>query len=178
MAATRSSAAQLRGVFVGAISGVTAVAGHGLGGAHLPGSAAVVLVVLCSAVIGAVGATTSTVSVRRAPTVLACLLLGQLLGHYLLGITAQHAHTTGWSAAMVFAHLGAALVAAALICTAERLFAAVATVVWRLILVLVAVRDTTARRRAEHRWGLPHSGARPRFGCGRVTRGPPSFAAA
>jgi hypothetical protein len=172
--AARTRAAQLRGVFVGAISGVTAVAGHGFGGAHLPGSAAVVLVVLCSAVIGAVAAAVAT---RRVPVVIACLAIGQVLGHYLLGLVGEHAHTAQWSPAMVAAHLGAALVAAALICTAEGLFGAVATAVWRLVLVLIALRDSAQRHPTPSHWGVPSLAVRARAGCGRVTRGPPSFAA-
>lgn len=175
MTAARTKAAQLRGVFVGAISGVTAVAGHGVGGAHLPGSAAVLLVVLCSAVAGAAA---SAAVVRRVPIVVACLLLGQVLGHSLLGVASEHAHATRWSAAMVCAHLCAALVAAALICTAERLFAAVAVAVWRLVLVLVALRDSAHRRPIVTRWGVAALAARPDVGCGRVTRGPPALAAA
>lgn len=175
MTAARTKAAQLRGVFVGAISGVTAVAGHGVGGAHLPGSPAVVLVVLCSAVAGAVA---SAAAMHRVPIVVACLLLGQLLGHSLLGIASEHAHATQWSAAMVCAHLGAALVAAVLICTAERLFAAVAIAVWRLVLVLVSLRDSRHRRPVPTRWGVAALAARPAGGCGRVTRGPPALVAA
>jgi hypothetical protein len=171
----RTRAARLRGVFVGAIAGVTAVAGHGLGGAAMPGSAAVVMVVLCSAVVGAAA---SVDAPRRVPLVTAYLAAGQLLGHYLLGFASDHAHATQWSAPMLAAHAVAALAAGALICTAERLFAAVAAAVWRLILVLVAVRDAGRRRSPSTGWWAASMAVRTRAGSGRVTRGPPSFAAA
>ena len=163
----RTRAARLRGVFVGALAGVTAVAGHGLG-AMIPGSAAVVMVVLCSAVVGAAA---SIDAPRRGPVIVAYLAAGQLLGHYLLGLASEHAHATQWSAPMLAAHAVAALAAGALICTAERLFAAVAAAVWRLILVLVAVRDAGRRRRPRAGWWAAALAVRKGAGSGRVTRG-------
>lgn len=158
------------------MSGLTAVLGHALGGAHVPGSAAVVLVVLCSAVVGAIA---STVLVRRVAAVAVCLSAGQLVGHCLLGVAADAPHgMSGPSMPMLAAHVAAAVLTAGLVCTAERLFAAVALAVWRLVLVLIALTDAGSHRIRRLRWRTSPSVARSRALCDRVTRGPPSFAAA
>jgi hypothetical protein len=173
----RTDAARVRGVLVGAISGAVAVAAHGLGGAMLPGGAAIVLLVLGSAAVGAASSSPTDLQ-RRLPVVALCLSAGQVLGHYLLVLASSHPHGNHWSVRMVAAHALAALGAAALICSAERLFGAIAAVLWRLVLVLVALRGTGPARRRGILWWAPSLAARTLGGAGRVTRGPPSFAAA
>jgi hypothetical protein len=173
----RTDAARVRGVLVGAISGAVAVAAHGLGGGMLPGGPAIVLLVLGSAVVGAASVIPADVQ-RRLPVVALYLSAGQLLGHYLLVLASSHPHGSHWSVPMVAAHTLAALGAAALICSAERLFGAIAAVLWRLILVLVALRGTGPTRRRGILWWAPGLAARTLAGSGRATRGPPSFAAA
>jgi hypothetical protein len=79
---------------------------------------------------------------------------------------------------MVAAHALAALGAAALICSAERLFGAIAAVLWQLVVVLVALRSAGPTRRPGIPWWAPGLAARTLAGSGRATRGPPSFAAA
>lgn len=187
MGLARTDAARVRGVLVGAISGAVAVAAHGLGGGMLPGGPAIVLLVLGSAVIGAASvipvASLAPVSSpadlqRRLPVVALYLSAGQVLGHYLLVLASSHPHGGHWSVPMVAAHALAALGAAALICSAERLFGAIAAVLWQLILVLVALRGAGPTRRRGILWWAPDLAARTLAGSGRATRGPPSFAAA
>jgi hypothetical protein len=173
----RTDAARVRGVLVGAISGAVAVAAHGLGGAMLPGGPAIVLLVLGSAAVGAASSSPAELQ-RRLPVVALYLSAGQVLGHYLLVLAASHPHGNHWSVPMVAAHALAALGAAALICSAERLFGAIAAVLWHLVVVLVALRGTGATRRPGILWWAPGLAARTLAGSGRATRGPPSFAAA
>jgi hypothetical protein len=173
----RTDAARVRGVLVGAISGAVAVAAHGLGGAMLPGGPAIVLLVLGSAVVGAASSSPRQLQ-RRLPVVAIYLSVGQVLGHYLLVLASSHPHGSHWSIPMAAAHGLAALGAGALICSAERLFGAIASVLWQLVLVLVAVRGTRPTRRRGILWWAPGLAARTLAGSGRVTRGPPSFAAA
>jgi hypothetical protein len=68
--------------------------------------------------------------------------------------------------------------AAGLICSAERLFGAIAAVLWQLVVVLVALRGAGPTRLPGIPWWAPGLAARTLAGFGRATRGPPSFAAA
>ena len=63
-------------MLVGAISGAVAVAAHGLGGAMLPGSSAIVLLVLGSAALGA--ASSSPAELQRRLPVVALYLLAHI----------------------------------------------------------------------------------------------------
>ncbi|OFJ53903.1 hypothetical protein [Mycolicibacterium grossiae] len=178
MTTARRGAARLRGVCVGAASMAVAVAAHGSAGAELPATSSMVLLVLCAAMVGAVASSPSEAH-RRLPVLVAYLAGGQTVGHCLLTFTAGHHH--GGSHAtlpMLVAHGVAALVLAVLIGTAERSLAALAGVLWRLILVGVALRGTDACRRPRPLWW--GAGLRIRIlpGSGLGTRGPPSFTAA
>jgi len=177
MSVARTNAARVRGVLVGATSGAVAVAAHGLGGAMLPGGSAVVLLVLCSAAVGAASSSPAELQ-RRLPVVALYLSAGQVLGHYLLVLASSHPHGSHWSVPMAVAHGLAALGAAALICSAERLFGAIAAVLWQLVVVLVALRGTGRTRRPGILWWAPGLAARTLACSGRATRGPPFFAAA
>ncbi|MBJ7338008.1 hypothetical protein [Mycolicibacterium sp.] len=168
-------AARFRGVLVGATSGAVAVAAHGVGGGMHSGTPAIVVLVLCSA---AVGALASGDEQRGLSSVASFLAAGQFFGHHLLVFVSGHSHGQQWSVSMVSAHAAAAIVAAALICTAERLFAAVGGTAWQLVLVLLALRDTRPAQRPRSLWWTTGLAARILAIPGRVTRGPPSFAAA
>jgi hypothetical protein len=178
MTVARTRAARLRGVFVGASAGAVAVAGHGVGGAAVPASPSIVLLVLLCAAIG--GAASSAADVHRRPlSVLSFVSAGQLVGHCTLVFASTHSHANHWSASMLAAHAVAAVICAVLICTAERLFAALAGVLWRLIVVLLALRDDLHPSTCRPVWtqaGLP---SRIVAGDGLGTRGPPlpAFAA-
>jgi hypothetical protein len=79
---------------------------------------------------------------------------------------------------MVASHVVAAFICAALICAAERLFGALAGVLWHLILVLLALRDDDHPPQSYRAWA--HTGLTSRLlACrGLGTRGPPLFVSA
>jgi|EndMetStandDraft_8_1072994.scaffolds.fasta_scaffold18390_4 hypothetical protein len=175
MTAARTTAARLRGISVGASAGAVAVGAHGVGGAALPASPAIVLMVLLCAVVGAVASSSS--EIHRSPAaVLLYVLAGQLIGHCILVFASTHTHGGHWSVQMAASHLAAAVLCAALICTAERLFGALAGVLWRLILVLLVLRDDDRPQRSRRAWA--HTGLTSRIlACrGLGTRGPPLLA--
>ncbi len=178
MTLARTRAARLRGVLVGASAGAVAVAGHGVGGAALPATPSMVLMVLLCAGVGAVASSPAEVH-RRPLVVLAYVSAGQSVGHCTLVFASTHPHANHWSASMLAAHAVAAIICAALICTAERLFGALAGVLWCLIVVLLALRDDLSPSTGRPVWA--HVGTAPRIlaGGGLGTRGPPlpAFAA-
>jgi hypothetical protein len=177
MSTARSDAARLRGSLVGATSTTVTVAAHGLGGASLPATSAVLLLVAISAMVGAV-ASSSADAQRRLPVIASFLGAGQLIGHYVLAFASGHHHGAHWSTPMILAHAAAALLVAALICSAERSFAAVTAALWRLVLVLVALVGEPSGRRPRTVWWGPELADRVLAGSGHVTRGPPSLTAA
>jgi hypothetical protein len=178
MTDARTRAARLRGVFVGASAGAVAVAGHSVGGAGLPAAPSIVLMVLLCAAVGAL-ASSSAEGLRRPIAVLAYVSAGQLVGHRTLVFASTHSHANHWSASMLASHAAAAIVCAALICTAERLFAALAGVLWRLIVVLLALCDDVNPRTGRPVWARTALTSRILAGGGLGTRGPPlpAFAA-
>lgn len=178
MTDARTRAARLRGLLVGASAGAVAVAGHGVGGAALPAAPSIVLMVLSCAAVGAL-ASSSAESLRRPIAVLAYVSAAQLVGHCTLVFASTHSHANHWSASMLASHTAAAIVCAALICTAERLFAALASVFWRLIVVLLALCDDVNPRTGRPVWARTALTSRILAGGGLGTRGPPlpAFAA-
>lgn len=137
--------------------------------AMVPAGAALAMLILACAVVGVIAGGAFG---RGTGAVTAFLVLGQVVGHVTLSLASGHAHALAPSLSMVLAHLGAAVLCAALICAAERLWSALAGYVWRLVRTLTAaapadevcrlfVRDTAR--------GI--SGVR--LGCTAGTRGPP-----
>jgi hypothetical protein len=139
MTAARTAAARLRGAFVGATSASVAVAAHSAGGGVLPSGATLVMLVLSCATVGAAAAAHRTWG--GPATVLTFVVAGQLVGHCVLVMASGHMHGGHWSLPMLAAHAVAALVCAALICTAERLYAAAVGELHRLILAVLDVAD-------------------------------------
>jgi hypothetical protein len=140
----------------------------------VPGTGSVGLVLAVCAVIGAIATTAR--SVRGFIPVLALVGAAQLFGHCALVFASGHSHGNHWSAAMIGAHVLAAVVCTALICVAEQLCGAAARRVRRLI---VAVLDITERD-GLYRQALPallHLLV-PRLLCRSAfgTRGPPAAA--
>jgi hypothetical protein len=133
--------------------------------------------VAISAMVGAVASSASDAQ-RRLPVVALYLALGQLIGHYVLAFASGHDHGAYWSMPMIVAHGAAALLVAALICSAERCFAAVTAALWRLVLVLLALRGEQSGRRLRAVWWGGELATRVLAGSGHVTRGPPSSSAA
>ena len=176
MSAARASAARLRGIFVGACSGASAVGAHSLGGGALPESPSIVLLLLGCAVIGAVAS--SPMQTRHAlPVVAVYLSAGQVVGHCTLVLASGHSHGDHWSTAMLVAHLLAAAGGAALICVVERLFGALAGKIWRLFVAMLALLAGDERRPAAPVWMHAGPAARLLVSGGLRTRGPPPLAA-
>jgi hypothetical protein len=170
--AARATAARLRGGFVGGTSAAVAVGAHSVGGAMVPGTGSVVLVLAVCAVIGAIATTAR--GVRGFAPVLAFVGAGQVIGHCTLVFASGHMHGGHWSAAMVSAHVVAAVGCAALICVAERLCDAARR---RMIVVVLDVTEDDGLYRPAppslHLTLVPRLLARSAFG----TRGPPASAA-
>ncbi|MFD4369587.1 hypothetical protein [Rhodococcus sp. NPDC058521] len=125
----------LRGTAVGALSAGLAFAAHGMGGGPAPPPSALVLLLIVCAGLGAVVA--SIPAHRHGRMYLtAALGAGQLLGHVALSATA-HAHSAVPPVAMLLAHTAAAVLCAALVAGAERLY-------WPMVRVLrVILRNPT-----------------------------------
>ena len=118
------------------------------------------MVLLC-AVVGAVASSPAEIH-RRPPVVRVYVLAAQLVGHCTWVFASTHTHANHWSVQMVASHVVAAFIcAAALICTAERLFGALAGVLWHLILVLLAPRDDDHPPQSYRAWA--HTGLTSRI---------------
>lgn len=161
-------AAHWRGGLVGACTAALSIGAHGVGGGELPGGAALALLILGSAVVGV----TAGGLARGVAAVTALLIAGQAVGHLTLALASGHLHGLGLTVPMLAAHLGAALACAALICAAERLFAAVAGFVWRLVRALTGAAPSDLARR---RFVVESCPSVPgvQLGCTAGTRGPP-----
>ncbi|WP_280430084.1 hypothetical protein [Nocardia brasiliensis] len=162
----------LRGGLVGVLVAVLAIAAHGVAGGGLPGSAESALVLLAAAVSGCAAA-----RLAAAPAaVLTLLALGQLAGHLALSGLIGHEHTTATTAVpvlptgwMLVAHAVATVGCAALITTAERLYAAASGAV-RAVLA----KPPPVRVAGPAHWsnpGLPHYHCTPNGAIG--PRAPP-----
>ncbi|MEV6428404.1 hypothetical protein [Nocardia sp. NPDC051463] len=126
-------AGSLRGCLVGLVVGALAIAAHGPAGGGYPDSAEAALVLLIAAAVGCAAARSPIARGRLG--VLGLLAGGQLAGHWVLSEFLSHSHDssvgtaiqlpaaappTGW---MLAAHAVATLGCAALIGSAERLYA-------------------------------------------------------
>lgn len=111
--------ARVRGAFVGAASGALSVAAHGVGGgAMMPSEAALILLLAISAAVGgAVAALGERGGWASTP---ATLVVGQLLGHTILTIAAEHDHGSFLTPTMASAHAFATVLCALLIRAAVR----------------------------------------------------------
>lgn len=136
--------ATLRGGAVGALTAALAVAGHGLGGGGYPTSAALTLLVLCCAGVGAVAG-----GLGGRTVLLAGLAGGQLAGHLALStaLTHQHSDAGVHGLSMLAAHGAATAVCAALILMAERLYGPIT----RVLRVLLRAASTAPTPRASTR---------------------------
>ncbi|WP_328407869.1 hypothetical protein [Nocardia sp. NBC_00403] len=169
----------LRGCLVGLVLGALAIAAHGPAGGGYPDSAQAALMLLIAASVGC--ATTRSPIARRPIGLLGVLAGGQLAGHLVLSGLLGHGHDsgvgtsiqlptaalpTGW---MLAAHVVATLGCAALIVSAERLYAMASGA---LRTVLTAPRR--ARSTDQARWpdpGLRHYRFHPNGAIG--PRAPP-----
>jgi hypothetical protein len=123
-----STAAILRGTAAGALTAALAVAAHGFADGATPSGAAVPLLAVLAATVGALAATTA----RAAETgvLLGLLALGQLVGHVMLTAVGHgHTSTAPPVIAMLVAHVLAVAVGAALIAAGDRLCRAVSRAV-------------------------------------------------
>jgi hypothetical protein len=172
---------RLRGGGCGVLVGGLAVAAHGIGGAAVPRSAEIALLLLVSLTAGMFahgtgprGHSSRFGNVRRPAAVrtAAALIGGQWAGHFALSATLDHhglLHLPRWP--MIAAHLLAAGACAVLILAAERLYLVASS-------VIRAVLDSP--RAVVHRtvpWFAPLAvarGARPKGA--RCPRAPPVFA--
>ncbi|MFC9786817.1 hypothetical protein [Rhodococcus sp. NPDC127528] len=147
--------ARLRGAAVGALTAALAVAGHGVGGGGYPSTAALTLLVLCCAGVGALTASLGSGRGGGRAGLLGALAAGQLVGHLALSTALSQATASGHQHAgadlssrglsMLAGHAAATVVCAAAILAAERLYGPI-TRVLRTVLrgPSAAVRATTA----------------------------------
>lgn len=139
MKSRADAVAQLRGMFVGSLSGAISIAAHGLGGGHAaPSEAAIVLLVAAAAVVGAAVASLRT---RCNPLLLlvAVLAAGQGIGHVTLTLASDHGHGLNLPPQMLAAHAAATAAGAALVRAAE---VALLGVIASVVHVVVAVLST------------------------------------
>lgn len=120
MSAHPEPTAILRGSAVGALSAGLAFAAHGMGGGRVPTPAAVVLLIVVCAGLGAIVAALPRDQHTR-PTLVAALGAGQLLGHFALSAT-EHTHSVMPPLAMLGTHAIATALCAILVVGAERLY--------------------------------------------------------
>ena len=165
-------AALTRGALVGACSGAIAIAAHGLGGADYPTANSVVVLFL---VCGLFGAATSFTSTNR------LLLVGQLgaaqiLGHYALAVSSDHAHGAQLTALMVASHAIAAGLCAVRIALVERLHSVVVSTMQQVVLALVAAEPAVEVAPASVPEYRPNVVTKLLVSSGLGTRGPPLLA--
>ncbi len=166
--------AALRGGAVGAATATLAVAAHGVGGGGLPDSAALTLLLVACAGVGAVVGGVPALS-RSRWALLAALAAGQGVGHLTLTVASDvHLHSGVPTPAMLATHAVATVVCAALILTAERLYGPI-TRVLRAVLEPPALAVEPARLLVPRRSGrrAAHLAV---LAAGLSRRGPPVFA--
>ncbi|MGV0849882.1 hypothetical protein [Mycolicibacterium phlei] len=113
----------LRGVLVGVCSALLSTAAHTAGGAELPGGAALVLVTLACAVVGALSSSPNFERrVSQLLTLSAALGLGQVVGHIVLVAAAHHDCPAAPSLPMLAAHGLAAVACGLLVGFVEHLY--------------------------------------------------------
>lgn len=124
--ARTDSAAVLRGTAVGTLTAALAVAAHSTAGGAVPVGAAVVVLAVLAASLGAIAAVMP--GAARATVLWTLLGSGQLLAHVLL-TGAGHWHGPRPGLAMLGAHLVAVTAGASLIACGGRLWSALSRVV-------------------------------------------------
>ncbi|WP_068154769.1 hypothetical protein [Rhodococcus phenolicus] len=139
--------AQVRGGFVGAVSGAVSIAAHGMaGGGSPPGTGVVLLIAACVA-IGAIVASVPAAAHRRRALV-AALAAGQFVGHLTLTLVSEqisgHTHPLAPSAPMLVAHVAAVGVSAVLVRGAERGCRAAIAAVTRIVLAVLSLPPAEA----------------------------------
>ncbi|MFC4606172.1 hypothetical protein [Rhodococcus kronopolitis] len=167
---------RMRGAAVGALTAAMAVAGHGFAGGGFPSSAALTLLVLGCAGVGALAGSIRGGGVLALLGALAC---GQLVGHLALSTALTHQHAgadlSARGLSMLLWHAAATAVCATLIRAAERLYGPVTRVLRALLRPVPAPpRPTGSALRA-----VAVGGAEPvllDFAISR--RGPPAAACA
>ncbi|MEU5841097.1 hypothetical protein [Rhodococcus sp. NPDC047139] len=110
MASDAKILARVRAIFVCAMSVTLSIAAHAFAGGAVPHQDIVVLLLGVAVISGVLAAET------RVPVPL-LLVLGQVVGHLVLGLHDGHLHTPALG--MLLAHLGAVAVAAVLVQGAE-----------------------------------------------------------
>ncbi|WP_072687132.1 hypothetical protein [Rhodococcus marinonascens] len=136
MTPQRPGTVQLRGAFVGGMSGATSIATHAASGGHTSiGQGSLALLVLVCAAVGVAGASLRS---TRNPllTLMAILFAGQVIGHSVPAAASAHPMSLP-SVSMISAHAAAVLVTALLIRAAERGFSIATSVVRRVTRVLL-----------------------------------------
>lgn len=166
------AAVALRGVSVGALSALTTVTAHHLGGAPAPAEAAgLLLLVVCSAI----GYAATTLRAHRftRTALMAWLAAAQALGHLALAVAGPHRHGPLLDERMAGAHFLAIVAGAFLVYGAERgLRWAVSTLRWVLPAAVILVVDPDAATVARPVYRCPLA-ARLLDLSGTGTRGPP-----
>lgn len=123
-----STAPLLRGVTAGLLTAALAVAAHGIADGAAPSGAAVPLLAVLAATVGALAATTACAA--DAGVLLGLLAAGQFVGHVILGAVGHsHISTPPPAMVMLVAHVLAVMVGAALIAAGDRLCRAVSRAV-------------------------------------------------
>ncbi|MEV5650856.1 hypothetical protein AB0L57_21610 [Nocardia sp. NPDC052254] len=139
MRTTADPAMRLRGSCVAAASATVSVAAHALaGGTASPGSAAIMLLVASSAVIGCLAAHSRTGTVR----LMGLLAVGQLSGHIALS-SVSHCHTAMFTTSMLIAHAVAIAAGALLIRGSEMTLLRVVSRIRRVVRQLSPVPGFT-----------------------------------
>lgn len=173
----KTRARWVRGTLVGVSSAVTTVGAHAAAGGMLPQGSALVLALLLCATVGAVSCRPRTDGHGArwaAPT--AALFAAQYLGHLALSVTGHHHASVDLTpgAAMLAAHLGAAVLLGAAIAAVEYLYAVCASVLcWLRLFALRGGRPTVRVRRHVTKVVV----ARPVLTTGLGMRAPPAPAA-
>lgn len=178
MSTPRIRARWLRGGLVGGCSALLTVGAHAAVDDRLPhGAALMVVLLLCATVGAAVGTAPAGRGHGRLVGVIAALGGTQLLGHWALALFGGHHHGLGgfgMSPSMAAAHAAAAIVLGAAIAAVEYLYVVCESVLcWLRLFTLGALRATS---RARH-WTANSVVAQPvllRSGLGM--RAPPALA--
>lgn len=162
-----ASAARFRGIAVAICSATVTLAAHTAGGGALCSGAALALLLIGSGTVGALAALNP--GPPRFTSLLGWLLAAQAVGHLSLGL-GDHTHPFG--AAMLLAHLGAAVFGAALLVLAEHLWQVIGSVLVGLNLLAAHPSPTSGPRPPAY----PVLSWLTLLGSGTGNRGPPVVA--
>lgn len=165
----------LRGAAVGTLSALVTAAAHQAGGGMSASTSALVLLVAACAAVGAVASTSVFSDSRARPALhlMAVLAVAQLLGHVMLTVVDGHHHGPVLTDRMTASHVAAIVLGAFVIRAAEHGVRRAASLMRRVLPVLVAViveRDDASTSLPAYRAPVAR-GIVDLSGCG--TRGPP-----